>query len=38
MPHLEGLGGRLVACDLIGIGGSEKLNGEGNWEMVGNNS
>jgi len=24
MPHLEGLG-RLVACDLIGMGGSEKL-------------
>ena len=24
MPHLEGLG-RLVACDLIGMGGSDKL-------------
>ncbi len=24
MPHLEGLG-RLIACDLIGMGGSEKL-------------
>ena len=24
LPHLEGLG-RLVACDLIGMGGSEKL-------------
>ena len=28
MPHPEGLG-RLVACDLIGIGGSEKLNPSG---------
>jgi haloalkane dehalogenase len=25
MPHLEGMG-RLVACDLIGMGGSDKLN------------
>ena len=24
MPHLQGLG-RLVACDLIGMGGSDKL-------------
>ena len=24
MPHLEGMG-RLIACDLIGMGGSEKL-------------
>lgn len=24
MPHLEGMG-RLVACDLIGMGGSDKL-------------
>ncbi|MGB7867407.1 MAG: alpha/beta fold hydrolase, partial [Mycobacterium sp.] len=24
MPHLKGLG-RLVACDLIGMGGSDKL-------------
>jgi len=28
MPHLEGLG-RLVACDLIGMGGSEKLSPSG---------
>jgi haloalkane dehalogenase len=28
MPHLEGLG-RLVACDLIGMGGSEKLSPAG---------
>jgi haloalkane dehalogenase len=28
MPHLEGLG-RLVACDLIGMGGSDKLDGSG---------
>jgi haloalkane dehalogenase len=28
MPHLEGLG-RLVACDLIGMGGSEKLSRSG---------
>lgn len=28
MPHLEGLG-RLIACDLIGMGGSEKLNPSG---------
>jgi haloalkane dehalogenase len=28
MPHLEGLG-RLVACDLIGMGGSEKLGDSG---------
>ena len=28
MPHLEGLG-RLVACDLIGMGASEKLHGSG---------
>jgi haloalkane dehalogenase len=28
MPHLEGLG-RLVACDLIGMGGSEKLSQSG---------
>ena len=28
MPHLEGLG-RLVACDLIGMGGSEKLTPSG---------
>src|SRR5258708_18272839 len=28
MPHLEGLG-RLVACDLIGMGGSEKLGQSG---------
>ncbi len=28
MPHLEGLG-RLVACDLIGMGASEKLRGSG---------
>ncbi len=25
MPHLEGIG-RLIACDLIGMGGSDKLN------------
>jgi haloalkane dehalogenase len=24
MPHLEGMG-RLIACDLIGMGGSDKL-------------
>lgn len=28
MPHLEGLG-RLVACDLIGMGGSDKLDDPG---------
>src|SRR5712675_3243422 len=28
MPHLEGLG-RLVACDLIGMGGSDKLHPSG---------
>ncbi|OBI04843.1 haloalkane dehalogenase [Mycobacterium sp. E2462] len=28
MPHLEGLG-RLVACDLIGMGGSDKLDNPG---------
>jgi haloalkane dehalogenase len=28
MPHLEGLG-RLVACDLIGMGGSDKLDDTG---------
>lgn len=28
LPHLEGLG-RLVACDLIGMGGSEKLSPSG---------
>ncbi|KAA8962466.1 haloalkane dehalogenase [Mycobacterium sp.] len=28
MPHLKGLG-RLVACDLIGMGGSEKLSPSG---------
>ncbi|QUR67185.1 haloalkane dehalogenase [Mycobacterium spongiae] len=28
MPHLEGLG-RLVACDLIGMGASDKLSGSG---------
>ncbi|GAS92026.1 haloalkane dehalogenase [Mycolicibacterium brisbanense] len=28
MPHLEGLG-RLVACDLIGMGGSDKLTDSG---------
>jgi haloalkane dehalogenase len=28
MPHLEGLG-RLVACDLIGMGASDKLDGSG---------
>jgi len=28
MPHVEGLG-RLVACDLIGMGGSEKLDDSG---------
>jgi haloalkane dehalogenase len=28
MPHLEGLG-RLVACDLIGMGGSDKLDESG---------
>jgi haloalkane dehalogenase len=28
MPHLEGLG-RLVACDLIGMGASEKLTPSG---------
>jgi haloalkane dehalogenase len=28
MPHLEGLG-RLVACDLIGMGGSQKLSPSG---------
>jgi len=28
MPHLEGLG-RLIACDLIGMGGSDKLTASG---------
>ncbi len=28
MPHLDGLG-RLVACDLIGMGASDKLDGSG---------
>jgi haloalkane dehalogenase len=28
MPHVEGLG-RLIACDLIGMGGSEKLSPSG---------
>ncbi len=28
MPHLEGLG-RLIACDLVGMGGSEKLTPSG---------
>jgi haloalkane dehalogenase len=28
MPHLEGLG-RLVACDMIGMGGSDKLDDSG---------
>ena len=28
MPHLEGIG-RLVACDLIGMGGSDKLDDSG---------
>jgi haloalkane dehalogenase len=28
MPHLEGLG-RLIACDLIGMGGSDKLDDSG---------
>ncbi len=28
MPHVEGLG-RLIACDLIGMGGSEKLDPSG---------
>jgi haloalkane dehalogenase len=28
MPHLEGLG-RLVACDLIGMGDSDKLDPSG---------
>lgn len=28
MPHLEGLG-RLVACDLIGMGASDKLSPSG---------
>ncbi len=28
MPHLEGLG-RLVACDMIGMGGSDKLDSAG---------
>ena len=28
MPHVEGLG-RLIACDLIGMGGSDKLDGSG---------
>jgi len=27
MPHLEGMG-RLIACDLIGMGGSDKLNSD----------
>ena len=29
MPHCAGLGRRLVACDLIGMGGSDKLPGSG---------
>lgn len=28
MPHVEGLG-RLIACDLIGMGGSDKLDDSG---------
>ena len=28
MPHLEGLG-RLIACDLIGMGDSDKLDASG---------
>ena len=29
MPHCQGLGRRLVACDLVGMGGSDKLNDSG---------
>ncbi len=29
MPHCQGLGRRLVACDLIGMGGSDKLDDSG---------
>ena len=29
MPHCQGLGRRLVACDLIGMGGSDKLTDSG---------
>ena len=29
LPHCQGLGRRLVACDLIGMGGSDKLPGSG---------
>ena len=29
MPHCQGLGRRLVACDLIGMGGSDKLSDSG---------
>ena len=33
MPHLEGLG-RLVACDLIGMGASDKLTDTGRTATV----
>lgn len=36
MPHLEGMG-RLIACDLIGMGGSEKLDpslGPGRYSLA----
>jgi len=29
MPHCQGLGRRLVACDLLGMGGSDKLEDSG---------
>jgi len=29
MPHCQGLERRLIACDLIGMGGSDKLSGSG---------
>ena len=29
MPHCQGLGRRLIACDLIGMGGSDKLRDSG---------
>ena len=29
MPHCQGLGRRLIACDLIGMGGSDKLSQSG---------
>ena len=29
MPHCQGLGRRLIACDLIGMGGSDKLSDSG---------